>query len=1060
MKQRLFTLCFALIAVTLGAMAEELYVAGKNVTLSGSGEVTLSGGDIMGGTVKYNRDTKTLTLSGATIARTGNNNRGIRSSVSGLTIVFSGKNIISTTSAAALRFEANTTIKGSGTVTVKSDETALYVYKNTTVTISGVDRNRLTLTLNGKYGIQGEDGISDENVSLQRYVTLTASGSDNAIKLLNDLTVSGDANVTLKGNDTNLTVNNLASLALTEGLTIDLPLCGQFDSSMKTIVQCCYTIPKGYQGDVTIKPAVVAFNATSFPDDHFRSYVKKYGNANEDDYLSDSEIQALDFIWANQWLISDMTGVAYYTALEELHCSGNSLTSLDLSKNTALKELKCNGNNLTYLNVSSNTALEELYCYDNSLKSLDVSNNTALTELDCSGNSLKSLDVSNNKALTTLRCFGNQIRGAAMTNLVNSLPTRPDNDGNFIVYDYQNEGNIITPDQVKVAKDKGWAVKKLNNYGNVVNYAGEEAIAIDATNFPDDNFRKIVAAKDINTDGDNYLSVEEMDAVWMLDVENKGIADLTGVGNFWNLIALMCSGNTLTNLDVSKNTELVGLDCSNNRLTALNFSQNTVLSEVLCYGNNIKGEAMTSLVNSLPQMDDGSLCVIEEGASNDNVITKGQVEIAKKKGWNVLKINGSNIIDYEGASIESIPINEKNFPDPNFRNYLLEQDYGKDAVLTETEILAITELDLYSKSISNLTGIEHFTALTKLNCSWNSLKSMDISKNTALKELDCHSSSLESLDVSMNTALTYLDCSYNTWTIPKSIDVSKNTALTYLDCSAFYLESLDVSKNTALTFLRCTNNSLHSLDVSKNTALTYVECWNNSLLSLDVSNKTALKVLNCSGNSLESLVVSNCLALTELDCKDNNLKVLDVSTNTALTNLYCGYNRIGSLNVSKNTALTELDCQDNNLNTLDVSKNTALTWLYCPNNLIIEAAMSSLVNSLRSLPSETKGHFVVCSDRNTPDNIITAAQVKIATDKGWTVNKLGCHNILMDYAGLGDVNGDNKIDKKDLDLIVKIIMGQRPDDVAEFAGDLNNDGKTDAADIVVMVNILKALGVK
>ena len=947
MRKRLLTLCFALTAVTLGAMAaEELYVAGKKVTLSGTGTVTVSGGDIMGGTVKYNRDTKTLTLSSATIARTGNNNRGIRSSVSGLTIVFSGKNIISTTSAAALRFEANTTIKGSGTVSVKSDETALYVYKNTTVIISGVDRNRLTLDLNGKYGIQGEDGISDENVVIQRYVTLTASGSDNTLKLLNNLTVSGDASVTLKGNDTNSTINDLASLTLTEGIVIDQPLKGKFYSDMKTISNSWLII---YRRDIIIRLAVLVINAKNFPDDNFRSNVKNR-DQDDDGYLSNAELRDIYRFNISNNGISDLTGIEYFTALEQL------------------------------------------YCYDNSLKSLDVSNNTALTELDCSGNSLKSLDVSNNKALTTLRCFGNQIRGAAMTNLVNSLPTRPDNDGNFIVYDYQNEGNIITPDQVKVAKDKGWAVKKLNNYGNVVNYAGEEGIAIDATNFPDDNFRKIVAAKDINTDGDNYLSVEEMDAVWMLDVENKGIADLTGVGNFWNLIALMCSGNTLTNLDVSKNTELVGLDCSNNRLTALNLSQNTVLSEVLCYGNNIKGGAMTSLVNSLHQIDDGSLCVIEEGASNDNVITKGQVEIAKKKGWNVFKKDGSNIIDYEGASFESIAINEKNFPDESFRYYLLNHtDFGKDAVLTEAEILAITELEglEYDRGIENLKGIEYFTALTNLDCPYISLK---------------------------------------------SLDVSKNTALTWLRCWSNDIKSLDFSKNTALKELYCYYDNLQSLDVSKNAALTYLVCDYNSLKSLDVSNNTAL---------------------VQLDCSDNIMKYLDVSKNTALESLDCSENSLKSLDVSKNTALKSLNCSYNSLITLDVSKNTALKSLDCSGNQIRGEAMTNLVNSLPTLPSGTEGLFYVCNDIAEIDNIITPAQVNIAKGKRWTVKKLGYNSIVnssvMDYAGFGDVNGDGKIDQNDLDTIVKIIMGQVK---LGYAGDLNMDGKTDAADIVVMVNIL------
>ena len=36
-----------------------------------------------------------------------------------------------------------------------------------------------------------------------------------------------------------------------------------------------------------------------------------------------------------------------------------------------------------------------------------------------------------------------------------------------------------------------------------------------------------------------------------------------------------------------------------------------------------------------------------------------------------------------------VEINEKNFPDVNFRNWLLSQPYGKDGILTEKEIADI-----------------------------------------------------------------------------------------------------------------------------------------------------------------------------------------------------------------------------------------------------------------------------------------------------------------------------------------------------------------------------------
>ena len=124
-------------------------------------------------------------------------------------------------------------------------------------------------------------------------------------------------------------------------------------------------------------------------------------------------------------------------------------------------------------------------------------------------------------------------------------------------------------------------------------------------------------------------------------------------------------------------------------------------------------------------------------------------------------------------------IDETKFPDDNFRNYLLEQDYGKDGVLTEAEIRNITVMDVSEKDIKSLKGIEYFTALDSLDCSVNELTTLDVSKNTALKKLNCGFNELTTLDVSKNTALTNLNCRSNKLT---ALDVSKNTALNVLTC--------------------------------------------------------------------------------------------------------------------------------------------------------------------------------------------------------------------------------------------------------------------------------------
>ncbi len=176
--------------------------------------------------------------------------------------------------------------------------------------------------------------------------------------------------------------------------------------------------------------------------------------------------------------------------------------------------------------------------------------------------------------------------------------------------------------------------------------------------------------------------------------------------------------------------------------------------------------------------------------------------------------------------VTSIAINETNFPDENFRNWILSQSYGSDGVLTDDEIAGISVIGVTYQNVKSLKGIEFFTALEYLYCSNNQLTALDVSKNTKLTKLYCNHNQLTALDVSKNTAMTWLYCYNNQFT---ALNVSKNTAMKYLSCGSNQLTTLDVSKNTALTELDCDNNRLTALDVSKNTALKRLYCYSNHI---------------------------------------------------------------------------------------------------------------------------------------------------------------------------------------------------------------------------------------
>ncbi len=71
-------------------------------------------------------------------------------------------------------------------------------------------------------------------------------------------------------------------------------------------------------------------------------------------------------------------------------------------------------------------------------------------------------------------------------------------------------------------------------------------------------------------------------------------------------------------------------------------------------------------------------------------------------------------------------------PDPNFEQALIDLGYDTAPIngsVPTASISGVTNLDVSDKNISDLTGIEDFSALTFLGCDSNQLTSLDVSNN-------------------------------------------------------------------------------------------------------------------------------------------------------------------------------------------------------------------------------------------------------------------------------------------------------------------------------------------
>ena len=349
-----------------------------------------------------------------------------------------------------------------------------------------------------------------------------------------------------------------------------------------------------------------------------------------------------------------------------------------------------------------------------------------------------------------------------------------------------------------------------------------------------------------------------------------------------------------------------------------------------------------------------------------------------------------SLLPFTASAASGTPINEMNFPDPVFREYVRKIAGGP--ALTDEKARQIEVLDVSDDNIkevlgkrdpiTSLRGIKYLKYVKDLNCSGQELTTLDLERNSSVEKLNCSGNQLTKLWLDRTgSSLKYLTCSVNQFT---ALDLSKCSELIELSCSSNKLTSLDLSANKKLQKIVAQTNALTTLDTRNLPELTYLNLWgNDDLKSIDVSKNPKLEILSACHGKLTSLNVKNNRKLVELYVYNNQLTALDVSSNYLLKKLSCYENQITALDLSYNGALeslsvndnpiTELNlhplsnlqdlscskmqlkkldvdrcpklrrlyCNDNQIETLDLRSNKKLEVLYCQNNRLSWLDLSS-----------------------------------------------------------------------------------------------------------------------
>ena len=235
-----------------------------------------------------------------------------------------------------------------------------------------------------------------------------------------------------------------------------------------------------------------------------------------------------------------------------------------------------------------------------------------------------------------------------------------------------------------------------------------------------------------------------------------------------------------------------------------------------------------------------------------------------------------------------------NIPDAKFEKKLISLNIDSDGLINQkllkTDAEKITYLDLTTydvDNISDLTGIEGFINLKRLDATQNKIATINLISNTLLDTIYLGGNQITNIDLSENLNLISIDIQSNELTSFVA-PTNEATHLEKINLSFNLLKEFTVHNESIKTIL-ISDNDLTSFDASGSTNLNSIFLKSNKITSLDLSTNVAIKTVVVSDNKIENINLDN----------DN------------ITHFYISSNLLTSLNVENLPGLVELKIKNN-----------------------------------------------------------------------------------------------------------------------------------------------------
>ena len=268
------------------------------------------------------------------------------------------------------------------------------------------------------------------------------------------------------------------------------------------------------------------------------------------------------------------------------------------------------------------------------------------------------------------------------------------------------------------------------------NYTNDLPVTSVESNYtfvPDDKFEQALIDLGYDDVLNDYVLTDNIIGVEVLNLSDKNIYDLTGIGGFTALKNLYLLRNKITEIDVSKNLNLENLSIGRNYLTEIDVSKNINLRD-LSLGDNLLTDIDVSKNSNLEVLSLGS----PPEPISENLNRIQNLDLSNNNKLIRLGLSNNNI----KGTIETSNLSELMtlVVDGNF--YLDNLDLSKN---TKLEWLQVGyNSSLHTIDISNQSILKYFS----IRASSQSLVGLDISNNNELIIFDATFSSLDCIKVS------------------------------------------------------------------------------------------------------------------------------------------------------------------------------------------------------------------------------------------------------------------------------------------------------------------------